>query len=63
LADLDRSLFMIAVGQSGHPASNHFDDLNRPWRDGEALTLPAGGPRNPASTLVLEPLFKAGQTP
>ena len=63
LADLDRSLFMIAVGQSGHPASNHFDDLNRPWRDGEVLTLPAGGPRNPASTLVLEPLFKAGQTP
>lgn len=63
LADLDRSRFIIAVGQSGHPASAHYDDLNRLWRDGSTLAIPANGSRNSAATLVLEPLPKTGLTP
>jgi penicillin amidase len=43
LSDLDRSRFMIALGQSGNPFSRHFDDLLRAWRDGRWLTL--GGDR------------------
>lgn len=39
LADLDRSRFIIAGGQSGNPFSPHYADLVRPWRDGELVTL------------------------
>ena len=39
LADLDRSLFMLAPGQSGHPLRGHAGDLLRRWRDGATLTL------------------------
>jgi len=39
LADLSRSRFMIATGQSGNPLSRHFRDLVEPWRDGRWLTL------------------------
>jgi len=40
LADLDRSQFMIAIGQSGNPLSRHFSDLAQPWRDFEWRSLP-----------------------
>lgn len=33
LADLERSRFMIAIGQSGNPLSPHYSDLAEPWRD------------------------------
>jgi len=39
LADLSRSRFMIATGQSGNPLSRHYRDLVEPWRDGQWLTL------------------------
>ena len=39
LADLDRSLFMLAPGQSGNPLAAHAGDLLRRWRDGATLTL------------------------
>lgn len=39
LADLDRSLFMIAPGQSGNPFSAHARDLVLQWRDGATITL------------------------
>lgn len=55
LSDLNQSQFMIAVGQSGHPASPHYDDLNRPWRDGDMLTLPKALSFPPQSTLQLRP--------
>ena len=48
LADLDRSRFIVAPGQSGHPLSRHAGDLMTRWRDGEAITL---GP-HPADTPV-----------
>ncbi len=33
LADLDRSRFMIATGQSGNPFSPHSGNLAARWRD------------------------------
>ncbi len=39
LADLDRSLFVIAPGQSGNPLSRHAWDFLRRWRDGGTVTL------------------------
>ncbi len=39
LADLDRSLFMIVPGQSGHPLRFHARDLLPRWRDGATVTL------------------------
>jgi penicillin amidase len=39
LADLDRSLFMIAPGQSGNVASPLARNFVRPWRDGSTITL------------------------
>ncbi len=39
LADLDRSKFVIAPGQSGHPLSRHAGDFISRWRDGGTITL------------------------
>ncbi len=39
LADLDRSRFIAAPGQSGNPLSPHFRDMLRRWRDGGTVTL------------------------
>ena len=39
LADLDRSLFMVAPGQSGHPLSGHARDFLTRWRDGAMILL------------------------
>lgn len=38
-ADLDRSVFIISTGQSGHPLSRHYDDLNTLWRTGEYIPM------------------------
>jgi penicillin G amidase len=46
LSDLDRSLFMLAPGQSGHPLRAHARDLLRRWRDGATVMLE----REPAET-------------
>jgi len=42
LADLNRSRFMIATGQSGNPLSPAYDDLMEPWRDGKTFSLGHG---------------------
>jgi penicillin amidase len=39
LSDLDKSLFMIAPGQSGNPFSPHARDLVLRWRNGATITL------------------------
>lgn len=54
LADLDRSLFMGAPGQSGHPLSRHYTDLATPWRDGKTLTL-GPAPKQVEETIQLVP--------
>jgi penicillin amidase len=39
LADLNRSRFMIATGQSGNPFSPHYGNLATRWRDGIYVIL------------------------
>ena len=54
LADLDRSLFMIAPGQSGNPLSRHARDFLTRWRDG-AMILLAPQPVETAGVIRLQP--------
>ena len=35
----DKSMFIIATGQSGHFLSKHYDDLTNLWKQGEYITL------------------------
>jgi penicillin G amidase len=42
-ADLDRSRFIIAGGQSGNPLSPHYHDQVERWRDGRFLTIVGDG--------------------
>jgi penicillin amidase len=39
LAEPDRSRFVAATGQSGHPLSRHYRDLTRLWRAGEYVPM------------------------
>jgi len=39
LADLDRSLFMLAPGQSGNPLSRYSRNFVERWRDGATITI------------------------
>ena len=48
LADLDRSRFMIATGQSGNPFSPYYGNLATRWRDGIYLLLDGKGTAEPA---------------
>ncbi len=41
LSDLDRSLFVMAPGQSGNPFSRASRNFLTRWRDGASVTLPA----------------------
>lgn len=38
-ADPDSSRFVISTGESGHPFSRHYDDLNELWRRGDAIRM------------------------
>lgn len=38
-ADLDRSVFVIATGQSGHVLSRHYDDQAERWRSGGYIPM------------------------
>ena len=58
LDNLDRSQYVIAVGQSGHPASSQYSDLTAVWRDGGMFNMPVSGPDVASHTLILEPLPK-----
>lgn len=39
LADRGRARFILPGGQSGHPASRHYDDMLNAWREGSDLPL------------------------
>jgi len=43
LADLDRSQFIIAGGQSGNPLSAHYGDQIGRWRDGRYIEIAGDG--------------------
>ena len=38
-ADPDSSVYIISTGQSGHPFSEHYDDLAQLWRRGEYIPM------------------------
>lgn len=38
-AELDRSVYIMATGESGHPLSRHYDDLNALWRRGDYIPM------------------------
>ncbi|MBK5230449.1 MAG: penicillin acylase family protein, partial [Thermoleophilia bacterium] len=50
--DPDGARWQTFTGQSGHPASKHYDDVMDRWRDGEMQQMAGEGPWR---TLVLEP--------
>ena len=39
MAEPGESHFVISTGQSGHPLSRHYDDLNQLWRQGRYVTM------------------------
>jgi penicillin amidase len=39
LADLDRSRFVVATGQSGNPLSRHYHDLTALWSAGDSVPM------------------------
>ena len=58
LADLDRSRWVAATGQSGHPLSPHYRDLTSAWQDGHYLpmtTRPESSQNEAGGVLRLEP--------
>jgi penicillin amidase len=54
LADLNRSRFTMAPGQSGDIFSPHARDFLQSWRDGRMITLPKH-PARLKATLILQP--------
>lgn len=54
LADLDRSLFVMAPGQSGNLLSRHARDFLTRWRDGAMVMLPQH-PVETSGVIRLEP--------
>ncbi len=54
LNDLDRSLFVIATGQSGNPLSGNYRDLTPLWAAGRYVRIPGlnGRPPDDASGLL-----------
>lgn len=54
LSDLDRSQFMIATGQSGHPLAGSYLGFAERWADGAYVTLTAPNPET-AEVLTLTP--------
>ena len=59
LADLNRSVYMFAPGQSGHPLSDHHGDLSQAWARGEFFEIrddwAADSPPTGARILTLSP--------
>ncbi|MGN6200844.1 MAG: penicillin acylase family protein, partial [Solirubrobacterales bacterium] len=43
-SDPDRSRWQMFTGQSGHPASPHYDDLQVDWLDGRTQPMCGEGP-------------------
>lgn len=54
LGDPDGAVAIIATGQSGHPFSQHWDDLLQRWRDGDVVRL-GREPAMVAGTIRLKP--------
>jgi Protein related to penicillin acylase len=55
LADLDASTYIQTTGQSGNVFSRHYRDFAERWARVEGITIPAGGPSEPAGRWTLSP--------
>ncbi len=58
LADVERSRYVVAGGQSGNPVSPHYRDLFALWRRGQGVPIAWSADAVRASTvdrLVLRP--------
>ena len=56
LADLDKSVFVLGPGQSGHVLSKHYDDLLTSWRLGSSYPIVKPREGSPMRTTFLAPL-------
>jgi penicillin amidase len=56
LADLDKSLFVLGPGQSGHVLSKHYDNLLTSWRLGSSYPIVKPREGSPMRTTFLLPL-------
>ncbi len=56
VGNLDKSMYIIPMGQSGNPLSRHYDDFNQKWRNMAYVTIPATLPckLNSKHCLILE---------
>jgi penicillin amidase len=66
LADLERSRYVLAGGQSGNPLSPHYADLFELWRRGDAVPIawsPAAVAASAVDRLVLRPAASAAPQP
>jgi penicillin amidase len=50
LSDMESSLFLNPLGQSGNPLSKHYDDFLRAWSEGGYLQMLTNGYAVAAST-------------
>ncbi len=59
LADLSRSRFVAATGQSGHPLSSHYRDLTALWAEGKTVRIAQPAPEEDGQStkrrLILKP--------
>ncbi|MEB2125614.1 penicillin acylase family protein [Xanthomonas arboricola pv. corylina] len=55
----DSHLLINSSGQSGHPLSRHYADMNQQFSAGQYLSVRAGTPVSPASTITLVPVNAA----
>jgi len=53
LADLDRSVGVLPAGNSGNPASPHWNDQSAMWLAGETHPLPFTEPAVESATVAL----------
>ena len=56
-SDPDSSVYILSMGQSGHPFSKHYDDLNTLWRRGEYIAMSTDPERAQAGVLGITRLL------
>lgn len=62
-ADLDRSVFVLSTGQSGHFLSRHYDDFAEIWRGGDYVSFSLGREDAEAGSVGVLRLRPAGTPP
>jgi penicillin amidase len=66
LADVERSRFVVAGGQSGNPLSPHYDDLFGLWQRGDGIPItwsPESVAAAAVARLTLQPATGSSHVP